>query len=109
MMTLEKRAAAFTKRYSARASRQGWGIFHSDTYGFEIERDDQRGRFASDDQALGFVMGRASMGCPMAKAALAIHLAEEKLRQDNALKVCEECGDLRSNCTGDEETYGEEE
>jgi hypothetical protein len=35
-------------------------------------------------------------------------ISSEDLYQPSALKVCRTCGDLRRNCTGDEETYDEE-
>jgi hypothetical protein len=34
--------------------------------------------------------------------------SEDLEQQTGALKVCRTCGDIRRNCTGDEETYDEE-
>lgn len=53
---------AWTATDSKNALREGWGIFNED----EIQRDDEAGVFASDDEAIEFV--RAS-NAPHARKA----------------------------------------
>ena len=54
-----------------RAMTQGWGLYAAE-HGLEIQRNDEKALFASDEEAVGFVKGRASMGCPMARLGLRI-------------------------------------
>jgi len=42
----------------------------SSSRGLEIERDDEMGRFESDDEAVAYVRGRADAGDRQAKSAL---------------------------------------
>lgn len=63
---------------------EGWNLFESDTYGFEIERDEDEDAFATDDEALAYVRARAKGGSPLHQMALAIHEAQERENRDAA-------------------------
>lgn len=47
---------------SRQAMSEGWGIFWSDSRGWEIQRDDERATFPTDDDARDHVRRRASEG-----------------------------------------------
>lgn len=60
------------------AEREGWGLFDSDTYGFEIEADHDRPQFMrdgryDDEAAVAFVRERAARGSIYHAYALAVH------------------------------------
>lgn len=76
-------AAAFTQKTqwtgedSVAASEQGWDIFESsgDVVELQLQRNDEMGIFASDDEAALFVKTRAAEGDPLAQKAIA-HLLQ---------------------------------
>ena len=63
--------------HGGRAQIEGWGIFESDSRGLEINRDDESGRFETDDDAEAFVRKMAETSVYHAYA-LAIH---DRVRQ----------------------------
>lgn len=61
---------------------EGWGLFESDTYGWEVEADADSDLFVRDgvhydDEAVAFVRGAAKAGSNIHQLALAIHEAQE--------------------------------
>lgn len=64
---------AWQMEHGDRALADGWGLFevsHPGHDAIEIERDDERGVFADDDEAGAFVIVSAWLGDPTAKAAV---------------------------------------
>lgn len=66
------------------ALHEGWLMAQSDTYGLQIERDNDLGRFATDDDAIAFVRARAADGSLYHLLALAIHEKQESENQADA-------------------------
>lgn len=62
---------AWPARFAWKAYDEGWNLFDSNC-GREIQRDDERKLFASDEEALAFVAGRAWSGAQHAIRALEI-------------------------------------
>lgn len=60
---------AWTKEDDKVAVKQGWALFEAHGK-WEIERIDEKDIFQNDIEAFGYVKGRASMGCKVAKKAL---------------------------------------
>jgi hypothetical protein len=58
-------ATKFTRSDHRKALGQGWLLGETG-----IERDDDEGRFADDDVAAAYVIGRAEAGCSVARKAL---------------------------------------
>ena len=67
--TAEECPAEWDGRCQRQALAQGWGLFSTER-GLDIQRYDEKEMFFSDEEAAGFVKGRASMGCPLARLAL---------------------------------------
>lgn len=65
----------WTTRDQARADREGWNLFDAGKYGWEIERDDERGEFGTDESAIAHVQMKADKGSAFHARALAIHYA----------------------------------
>lgn len=63
---------AWPARFARAADSEGWNVFDDTSYGREVQRDDSRGLFASDAEALAFVAGRAWAGAKHAVRALEI-------------------------------------
>lgn len=55
------------------AESEGWAIFCSDTYGFEIEADSDATAFIHDEAAEAFVRWRAGQGSSYHQQAIEIH------------------------------------
>ena len=60
------------------AQAQGWCLIHSDSRGLEVQRDDETGLLASDDEALAKVRAEALAGCRTAIKALAMVAADRR-------------------------------
>ena len=78
---LARMAGEWTQRYGRSAEREGWGLFSTGgEFGpFEIERDDERDRFADDEGAVAFVIDLAERGSARAWEALVICAASHFL------------------------------
>jgi len=88
---------AWPSRFCNAAVREGWNMFDS-AYGREVQRDDERKLFASDDEALAFVAGRAWSGAQHARRALEIqadyctcHAHDEVVCPGGDCDGCEAC------------------
>jgi len=89
---------AKAKHYEV-ALAQGWCLSESDEYGWSVERDDERARWAADDGAWGYVQARAEQGDLTAQLALGIDwLDQETEVRGEPERVC--------YCGGEEESDG---
>lgn len=80
-MTREK-IRRLTRKIAEFARSEGWGIFDIDSTGYlEIQRDDEQGVFASDDDAFDHVFKLSRAGSDLHTKALAIHFASTLERQ----------------------------
>lgn len=62
---------------SAQAVAEGWGIFWSDSRGWEIQRDDAQRTFATDADALAHVRSHAAAGSAYHQQCLAFVAAHQ--------------------------------
>jgi hypothetical protein len=84
------------KRFGAQADAEGWGIFNF----CEIQRDDEAGTFASDDDAIAFVRKRAKKGSECHSIALRICDLDRTKRVPAWAQQEPACASTKDQCTG---------
>lgn len=103
---LESLLTAWDEMISFPPVEEGWSLFESDTYGFEIEHDQEEGVFSNDDEARAYVRARAKGGSPLHQMALAIHEAQEAANREAAAKAGYRVRCVRLDPEGTEHGHG---
>jgi hypothetical protein len=78
-MRLRFERECWREAYNTAAQAEGWGVFN----GCEIQRDDDRDVFASDDEAIAHVRELADAGSAFHRAAIRLHGAPDDDDQDS--------------------------